>query len=116
METISADLPAFTESENSNLILVVDDNPFNRIFLSEILKELNFSVIEVINGSEAIEYVKKHDFYLIFMDMLMPGINGFEATKKIRSMGILTPVIAISAMNAMIFCQNLLVPQILKRY
>jgi len=91
--------PLFMNLPGNNLILVADDNPFNRKFLSKVLKKQNFSVVEVTNGKEAIDSVKENNFRLILMDMLMPGIGGFEATSTIRSMGISTPIIAISAMS-----------------
>ena len=49
------------------------------------------------NGLEAIELVKKHKFDLILMDIHMPILNGFDASKKIRELGITTPIIALTA-------------------
>ncbi|CAN2047633.1 serine/threonine-protein kinase RsbW [Candidatus Magnetomoraceae bacterium gMMP-1] len=80
-------------------VLIVDDNPFNRKLLSEILKSHNYSLDEAKNGNEAIDRILEKSYQVIIMDMLMPGIDGFETTKKIREIGITTPVIAHTSMS-----------------
>jgi len=65
-------------------ILVVDDLEDNRSVLSEFLIDEEFDVLEAESGYEAIEMVKKHTPDLVFMDIMMPGISGHEATKAIR--------------------------------
>lgn len=79
-------------------ILVVDDNPFNRVLMSEVLNSEGFSVTEAKNGIEALVKLNETDFKLIMMDLLMPGMDGFETAKKIREMGITVPIIAVSAL------------------
>ncbi len=81
-------------------VLVVDDNPFNRQILKELLKPEGFSIVEGRNGKEAIEHIKTAEFRLIFMDLLMPGMDGFETIRRIRGMGITTPIIIVSSMSA----------------
>lgn len=81
-------------------ILIVDDNPYSRDLLNNILLSENFLVEEAVNGKEAVEKVSKKTYQLILMDMLMPGMNGYEAAKKIRQMGITTPIIAQSSMSS----------------
>lgn len=81
-------------------ILIVDDISENRILLSEILKQYGFSIIEASSGEEALEKIDKHSIDLIFMDILMGGINGLQTTKIIRnkkSKNSKIPIIAISA-------------------
>ncbi|MBF0397245.1 MAG: response regulator [Desulfobacterales bacterium] len=82
-----------------NSILVVDDNPFNRELISHIAKEKGFKIFEASNGKEAIDKIKESNFVLVFMDMIMPIMDGYEATRKIRSMGLDIPIIAVSAMS-----------------
>jgi len=79
-------------------ILIVDDNPFNRVFLSEVLNGEGFSVEEAKNGIEALLKINETDFKLIMLDLLMPGMDGFETAKKIREMGITVPIVAVSAL------------------
>lgn len=81
-------------------VLIVDDNPYSRDLLNNILLSENFLVEEAVNGKEAVEKVSKKPYQLILMDMLMPGMNGYEAAKKIRQMGITTPIIAQSSMSS----------------
>lgn len=66
-------------------ILIVDDNEINRDVLRTHLSEWNFTVYEAENGAQAIEMVKSVRFDLIFMDMKMPVMDGYEATRRLKS-------------------------------
>ena len=79
-------------------ILVVDDNQMNRMVVDVILQEFEVSVTEVENGAEAIEELRTHAFDLVLMDLQMPVLNGYEATKIIREeLKLSIPVIALTA-------------------
>ncbi len=80
-------------------ILVVDDNPANLQLAGELLRGLNTDVSLANSGREALEISRKLDFDLIFMDIQMPGMDGIEATKRLRSEhpGRRTPIIALTA-------------------
>ena len=80
-------------------ILIVDDNPTNRKLIKIFLEKEGYACVEVKNGYEAIEQLKGKKFQLIIMDLLMPGMDGFETTNKIRSMGYTIPIIAVSAIS-----------------
>ena len=80
-------------------ILIVDDNPFNRELVSEVAKTEGFLVVEAKDGKEAILNIKKIHFNLVILDLLMPGMDGFETAKKIREMGITIPIVAVSALT-----------------
>lgn len=67
-------------------ILVVEDNEFNRILLVELLKQVGFDTQEAANGEEAIELFAQWKPHLIWMDIRMPVVNGYEATKRIKKM------------------------------
>ena len=67
------------------VILVVDDNPMNRDLMATYLNEWNFHVILAENGMQAIEQAKLHLPNIIFMDMKMPVMNGYDATMQIKS-------------------------------
>jgi len=71
-------------NQSSNRILVVEDNWENRQLLLQILVPLGFEVIEATNGQEAIELWEQEQPNLILMDMRMPLMNGYEATKIIK--------------------------------
>ncbi|KPA15519.1 protein containing Signal transduction response regulator, receiver region [Candidatus Magnetomorum sp. HK-1] len=85
--------------ENSPSILIVDDNPFNREMLGDILKSKGCKVDKANNGKEALDRVSTSSYNIIIMDMLMPGLDGFETTRQIRKMGLQTPVIAHTSMS-----------------
>ncbi|MCW6038061.1 PAS domain S-box protein [Spirulina subsalsa FACHB-351] len=65
-------------------ILVVDDHPPNRQLMQQILTPLGFIVREAHNGQEAIEQWQQFNPHLIWMDLRMPILDGYEATQKIR--------------------------------
>ena len=64
-------------------ILVVDDSPTERYFLSDILIKHGFSVSTAENGEEALLKVKADRPQLILMDVVMPGQNGFQVTRAL---------------------------------
>ncbi|MEG4804159.1 AAA family ATPase [Microcoleus sp. ARI1-B5] len=80
-------------------ILVVDDNDYNRKLLVKIITSIGFEVQEANNGQDAIEIWNSYSPHLIWMDMRMPIMDGYEATKRIKATtkGQATAVIAITA-------------------
>ena len=64
-------------------ILVVDDSPTERFFLQELLVKKGYSVITAENGEEAVARASADKPDLILMDVVMPGLNGFQATRQI---------------------------------
>ncbi|MBE9117884.1 response regulator [Lusitaniella coriacea LEGE 07157] len=65
-------------------ILVVEDRPENRLLLVKLLTTVGFSTIEAENGKRAVECWSRHSPDAIFMDMRMPVMDGYEATRRIR--------------------------------
>ncbi len=66
-------------------ILVVDDEPFICRSLTFVLRKNNYTVFEARNGEEALAAIKEHRPDLVFLDVMMPKINGFEVTERVRS-------------------------------
>ncbi|WP_426548133.1 ATP-binding protein [Dapis sp. BLCC M126] len=80
-------------------ILIVDDRPTNRLLLIKLLQPLGFELKEATNGKEGIEIWEKWQPHLIWMDMRMPVMDGYEATQQIKgtTKGNATAVIALTA-------------------
>ncbi|SEO25728.1 PAS domain S-box-containing protein [Flavobacterium sinopsychrotolerans] len=82
-------------------VMIVEDNKVNMLLLKTIIKKLliNPAIFEIINGKEAVEQFETINPDIIFMDIQMPIMNGYEATKLIRNLksGQNVPIIAITA-------------------
>ena len=66
-------------------VLVVDDEPFICRSLSFVLRKENYEVLEARNGEEALEAIRTHRPDLVFLDVMMPKVNGFEVTEMVKS-------------------------------
>ncbi|MEM7676706.1 MAG: response regulator, partial [Myxococcota bacterium] len=83
-------------------ILVVDDNPVNRKVAARMLKRDGHIVTEAENGRLALQRLREDRFDVVFMDVQMPEMDGYEATQALRAQsdGVGTPVVGLTA-NAM---------------
>jgi len=77
-------------------VLVVDDNQINRFLLKELIKD-ECNVFETEDGIYSVDLVKENDYDIIFMDMMMPKMNGYEATKLIKEIKPHIPIYIVSA-------------------
>ncbi|MCD6175475.1 MAG: response regulator [Planctomycetes bacterium] len=82
-------------------VLVAEDNPSNQKLIAILLQRMGLDVTLAGDGFEAVEQCGEQSFDIILMDMQMPNLNGYDATRQLRSQGIKTPIIAVTA-NAMI--------------
>ena len=78
-------------------VLIVDDEPNIRDLLSTSLRFAGFSVHAVANGADAVHAAEKGAPDIILLDVMLPDMNGFSVTKKLRSMGINAPVLFLTA-------------------
>ena len=67
-------------------VLSVEDNPFGRVVLNTILTELGHHAEFIGRGEAAVERIARGDFDAVLMDMVLPGIDGIEAIRRIRSL------------------------------
>ena len=74
----------FSRFERNRDILIVDDEESIGVGMSETLKDAGYNVRYVTSGAEAIEAVRKKPYGLVFMDIVMPGVNGLDAFRKIK--------------------------------
>ncbi|MBD0344508.1 MAG: PAS domain S-box protein [Coleofasciculus sp. Co-bin14] len=90
---------ALEANQPSYRILIVDDRTDNRQVLIELLSPLGFELKEASNGLEAIEIWDTWEPHLIFIDMRMPLMDGYEATKRIKAItkGQATAIVAVTA-------------------
>jgi len=70
--------------DNRNRVLVVDDNDANVMVLSTMLRRLGYEVDGAMSGMEAIDYICKEEYDLVFMDHLMPEMDGVETVRQIQ--------------------------------
>jgi DNA-binding response OmpR family regulator len=66
-------------------ILVVDDEPFICRSLTFVLRKDNFRVLEARNGEEALAAIREHKPDLVFLDVMMPKLDGFQVTEQVRA-------------------------------
>jgi len=74
-----------TVMKTKKLILIVDDNAGNRKVLGSLLMQHNYEVGIAIDGKKALEFINKEQPDLILLDIMMPGLNGFEVCEQLKS-------------------------------
>ncbi|MDQ5984752.1 MAG: Sensor histidine kinase RcsC [Syntrophus sp. SKADARSKE-3] len=83
-------------------VLVVDDNDYNRMVLIDMLKPLDFQILEAQDGRDSVEKAKTFRPDVILMDLRMPVMNGYEAVREIRKFSELDNIVII-AISASVF-------------
>ena len=83
-------------------VLVVDDIPTNILLVKGMLAKYKFNIVSANSGRQALDLLTRTQPDIILMDILMPGMNGFEATRAIRSNPATAhiPIIMLSALNS----------------
>lgn len=91
----AADAQSAEETQPS--ILLVEDQPSNRTVISLMLESLGVQVTTAEDGLDGVEKTSQDKYDMILMDLKMPRMDGYEATRQIRAKGITTPIVALSA-------------------
>ncbi|MEW8126611.1 MAG: fused response regulator/phosphatase, partial [Candidatus Thiodiazotropha endolucinida] len=90
-----------TQPQHNGIALIVEDEVTNRMILKALLKKHGYNVIEAENGAEAIQHFKKQSPDIIFMDVMMPVMDGYEAASEIKRLAgdQFVPIIFLTAMS-----------------
>ena len=86
-----------SEAAADKSVLLVEDNPVNALLAQILLQREGCRVERASSGEEALDIAARDKFDLIFMDLGLPGLDGLGATRALRSRGVTTPVIALTA-------------------
>ncbi len=78
-------------------VLLVEDGPDNQALMTSFLEASGANVETAINGAKAIELAEANHHDIVLMDIQMPVLDGYEATKRLRAKGFKTPIIALTA-------------------
>ncbi|AQT67282.1 Autoinducer 2 sensor kinase/phosphatase LuxQ [Anaerohalosphaera lusitana] len=102
-ETAQVDEPQLVKNQlarNSHehlKVLLAEDSPVNQMLVKLILEKNEIEVVTADDGQQAVDMANSQSFDLILMDIQMPRINGYLATKQLRDAGLETPIIALTA-------------------
>jgi CheY-like chemotaxis protein/HPt (histidine-containing phosphotransfer) domain-containing protein len=93
----AAAAPAEADKAGKPLILIVEDHLVNQKLFSIFMDKLGYPSVLAGDGLEALEKAASHPAALIFMDLQMPRMNGYEAAETLRKRGFRRPIIAVTA-------------------
>jgi DNA-binding response OmpR family regulator len=80
-----------------NKILIVEDDPHILLGLEEVLKSEGFDIASCNRGDHALDSVAKHKPALIVLDVMLPGVSGYDICKQLRSKKVITPILMLTA-------------------
>src|SRR5437773_4743730 len=78
-------------------ILIVEDDPHILLGLEEVLKSDGFEVAVCQRGDQALEAIHRHQPTLIVLDVMLPGLSGFDICKQLRAKKAATPILMLTA-------------------
>ncbi|MBK1734681.1 hypothetical protein CKO15_05140 [Halorhodospira abdelmalekii] len=89
------------DAAETSTFLVVDDEPVNAMLLETVLSARGFRVVTAADGEEAVARFQEHAVDMVLMDIMMPGVDGYEATRRIKALdrGGFVPVLFVTALT-----------------
>jgi len=81
-------------------VLIIEDEPTIARLLTYNLTQEGYETETAGNGAEGLQKAMRGDYAVIFLDLMLPGMSGFDVLQKLRQLGIQTPVIILTARNA----------------
>lgn len=96
VEQAIAEIPKISMAKEAITILIAEDNESNFLLFQSILKQ-EYKLIHAWDGREAVTLCREHNPQLIIMDINMPNMDGYEATREIRKFSKTIPIIAVTA-------------------
>lgn len=81
-------------------ILVIEDDPRMGQLLKDALEKKAYRTVVATSGTEGLDIGANHEFEIILLDVMLPGINGFEVARGLRDRGINTPILMLTARDA----------------
>jgi CheY-like chemotaxis protein len=77
-------------------VLIIDDTALSRIVIAHMVSRLGFDCVEVASGEEALIALRRECFDLVLLDIMLPGMDGFQVLGRIREAGVAIPVLAVT--------------------
>jgi signal transduction histidine kinase/DNA-binding response OmpR family regulator len=82
--SLQSTLRELLEGQEANALLLADDDEVSRYLLGEALTKLGYKIVEAVNGRQAIQMMENRIFNGVFLDVMMPDLNGFEVVREVR--------------------------------
>ena len=96
----SHQVPVAHPPASGGRLLVVDDDPDVRVSLERALRYAGYTVTTAVHGADALDCLARSPVDLIVLDVLMPMLDGFDACRRLRQRGVATPVLVLTARDA----------------
>src|SRR5215469_2959501 len=82
-----------------NRIVVIEDDPAILRGLSDTLRSESYDVLTAADGEHGYRLIRDHQPDLVILDLMLPGMNGYEICRSIRSHGLATPILMLTAQD-----------------